>query len=77
MMVHARLQDKFWAEAMERAAYIRNRTPTSAIKGNKTPLEVWSGNKPVFSHLKLFGCSVYAYVPETQRKKLDKKAMKL
>ena len=49
---------------------------TSAIKGNKTPLEVWSGKKPNVSHLKLFGCMVYAHVPDAQRQKLDKKAVK-
>ena len=38
MMVHAGLPDRFWAEAVECAAYIRNRTPMSAVKGNKTPL---------------------------------------
>ena len=39
MMAHADLPEKYWAEAVETAAYIRNRTPTTAIKGNKTPLE--------------------------------------
>ena len=63
---------------MECAAYIRNRTRTSAIKGNKPPLlEVWSGKKPDVSHLKMFGCMAYAHMPDAQRQKLDKKAMKL
>ena len=55
MMVHAGLPDKFWAEDVECAPYIRNRTPTSAIKGNKIPVEVWSGKKPDVLHMKYLG----------------------
>ena len=77
MMDHTGLPNRFWTEAVECAAYIRNRTPTSAIKGNKTPLEGWTGKKPDVSHFKVFGCMVYAHVSDAQRQKLDKKAVKL
>ena len=40
MMAHAGLLDRYWAEAVDAAAYIRNRTTTSSIKGCKTPYEV-------------------------------------
>ena len=70
MMFHSGLLDTFWAEAVQCAAYIRNRTPTSAIKGNKTPLEVWSEKRSDVSHLKVFGCVAYAHVPDAQRQKL-------
>ena len=62
---------------METASYIRNRTPTSALEGNKTPFETWSGRKPDVSKLKVFGCIAYAHVPDAQRQKLDQKAVKL
>ena len=39
MMAYAGLPDKYWAEAVDTAAYIRNRTSTSSIKGNKTPCQ--------------------------------------
>ena len=32
MMAHAGLPERFWAEAVETAAHIRNHTPTTAIK---------------------------------------------
>ena len=52
-------------------------TPTIAIKSNKTPLEVWSGNKPDVLQFE----SVYVYgvthVPDAQMQKLDQKAIKL
>ena len=77
MMAHAGLPDKYWAEAVECAAYIRNRTPTTTFKESKIPLEVWSGRKPNISHLKVFGCMAYAHIPDSQRNKLDKKTVKL
>ena len=77
MMAHAGLPERFWAEAVETAAYIRNRTPTTAIKDTKTPMEVWNGNVPNIANMKVFGCMAYAHVPDVQRKKLDKKAVKL
>ena len=77
MMAHAKLSDKYWAEAVACAAYLRNRTPTSALQGSRMPLEVWSGRKPDISHLRMFECVAYAHVPDSQRQKLDKKAAKL
>ena len=77
MMVHTGLPNRFWAEAVECAAYIRNHPRTSAIKGNKTALKVWSGKNPDVSHLKVFGCMAYTYVLDAQRQKPGKKAVKL
>ena len=39
-----------WAEAARTAVYVQNRSPHQAI-GNKTPEEVFSGEKPEVSHL--------------------------
>lgn len=39
MMSHAKLPDKYWAEAIATAAYLKNRTPTNAMKQDKTPFE--------------------------------------
>ena len=65
-MAHAGLPDKYWTEAVDVAAYIRNRTSTSSIKGYKTPLQVWSGEKPNIGHLKVFGYTAFAHIPDTQ-----------
>ena len=43
----------------------------------KTPYERWYGRIPNVSHFRVFGCIAYAHVPETERRKLDKKATKL
>ena len=54
MVYHAGLSKSFWAEAINTAAYIRNRIVTSA--SGMTPHERWYGRAPDVSHLKVFGC---------------------
>ena len=77
MIAHAALPNIFWAEAISTAAYVRNRLPTTALKENETPYERWYGRKPDVSHLRVFGCMAYAHVPDSERRKLDKKSEKM
>ena len=77
MLSHAGLSNRYWAEAVATAAYIRNRTPTAAFKEEQTPYERWYGKRPNVSHLKVFGCMAFAHIPDAQRQKLDKKSEKL
>ena len=74
MLYHANLPQKFWAEAISTAAYLRNRCPTSSFKG-ATPYERWFGVKPDVEHLRVFGCKVYVHIPDEKRRKLDAKAV--
>ena len=39
------LGQEFWAEAVETACYLVNRSPSSALEDN-IPHEVWTGKKP-------------------------------
>ena len=57
-------------EATNTATYILNRSPHKKIIG-KTPEEMWTGNKVDLSHLRIFGCTAYARIPEEKRQKLD------
>ena len=77
MLAHANLPEYYWAEAVATAVHIKNRTPTTALKEDKTPFEMWYEKKPNVTNLKVFGCVAYAHIPETQRQKLDKKSEKL
>ena len=77
MIAHAKLPNKYWAEAVATAAYIRNRTPTTAIKENVIPYKKWYERKPNVDNFKVFGCIAYAHIPESQRRKLDKKSKNL
>ena len=75
MLSESKLPQKFWAEALSTATYLRNRSPTAALSG-KTPYESWTGIKPSVKNLRVFGCIAYSHVPKDERKKLDPKARK-
>ena len=77
MMAQAELPECYWAEAVATAAYLRNRVPTKSLKST-TPYEKWFERKPDLSHIRVFGCMCYAYIPEVNKKgKLSNKAEKL
>jgi len=46
----AKLPHTFWAEALSTSVYVRNRSPTMAVRG-MTPVEAWIGEKPNVEHL--------------------------
>ena len=75
MLQHSGLSNVFWAEAINTAAYVLNRAPTSAVK-DKTLQEAWYGKKPTVQHFRVFGCNAYAHVPDEKRTKLDPKSIK-
>ena len=51
-----------------------NHSPSISLDG--VVLErVWSGKNISYSHLKVFGCKVFAHVPKKKRLKLDDKVV--
>jgi hypothetical protein len=76
MLNGANLPFTFWAEAVNTAVYIRNRSTSKGLGiVDKTPEEVWTGRKPNISNLRKFGCKAYAMINE-YRHKLQPKARK-
>ncbi|KZS18184.1 Uncharacterized protein APZ42_015714 [Daphnia magna] len=65
---------ELWAEATNCAVYLRNRVLGKALE-NKTPYEAWT-RKPILSHIRNFGCTAYAHIPEDERSKFAPKAIK-
>jgi hypothetical protein len=63
MIYEAKLPDYLWDYAAEHAAYLRNRVLTAAVK-KKTPIEAYTGEKPMIRKLRIFGCAVYPIVPK-------------
>jgi hypothetical protein len=55
LLLQSKLPESFWAEAINCAAYIRNRCPTKGVNENKTPYERFFGYKPTVSYFKIFG----------------------
>ena len=59
-----------WAETTRTFVYMQNISPHRVL-GNKTPEEMFLGEKPKVSHLRIFGCPVYIHVPKEKRSKLE------
>lgn len=76
MMIECGLAPSFWAEAVQTAVYILNRTPTSANDG-RSPYEKLHGVPPRIHHLRRFGCLAYITIPkELQQGKFIARAQK-
>ncbi|KAK9692781.1 Reverse transcriptase (RNA-dependent DNA polymerase) [Popillia japonica] len=76
-MLYAKDLPKYlWAEAVNSAVYILNRTSNTQLEG-MTSYEAWTGKKPSLDHIRTFGSEAFVHVPKEKREKLDKKSMKL
>jgi hypothetical protein len=62
MMGFTDLPINLWGYALEAAAYLLNKVPS-------TPYEIWKGRKPNLKHIRIWGCP--AYVKKLQTDKLD------
>lgn len=72
LLLESNLPNIFWAEAVNTANYLKNRSPTRNSDG-RTPFEAWTGKVPDLSHLKVFGCNVFYLNREPGRGKLDER----
>lgn len=72
MLSDVNLPNNFWTEAAATAAYLINRSPSTAIE-LKTPMKRWSGYAPNLSNLRIFGCVAYAHINQG---KLEPRALK-
>jgi hypothetical protein len=74
MLTAANLPRSLWAEAVRHSFWLRNRAPTQALKRQKTPHEMATGDKPDLSNLQPFGADVW--VKRLNVGKLEPQAMK-
>lgn len=65
---------RFWAEAMQTAAYVINRIPQLGLKF-VSPFELLWKVKPNVSYFRVFGCVCYVFIPNHIRSKLEMKAI--
>ncbi|KAL1234498.1 Retrovirus-related Pol polyprotein from transposon RE2 [Trichinella spiralis] len=70
--LHTKFGQRFWGEPVCTAAFLQNRLPSRSI--SKTPFELWTGNKPNVSHIRIFGSKAYCYIPKQKRRKWVNKA---
>ena len=74
MLHHNSVPADFWAEALDCAAYVRNRVTSRGIPSDKTPFELWMGRKPDISHLKVFGSQCWYKVPQIRLTSLNSRS---
>ena len=71
-MIHAHdLPYNLWEEAVAYATYLKNRSPTCALKRHITPDESFWGKKPDISTLQEFGCKCWVLQQDGKNSKLD------
>ena len=75
MLLSAKLEGSFWADACHTAVYIQNRLSTR-VQHRGTPFEAWFGHKPDISHLRIFGSTCYMHIHKTLRTKFQPTAIK-
>ena len=73
MWHHAGLSNGFWIYAVKAKLHMYNITPIKHTD-YKTPKELWSGQKPNNSHLRVFGCLAWVYILKKRRYKLQPKS---
>lgn len=74
MIIDGKLSTRFWAEAINTAAYLVNRLPCG--DSNKSPEELWSSKRPDVDNLRVFGCSAMVHIPKQKRAKFEPKSFK-
>src|SRR5215471_1167307 len=70
ILADSNLPKRLWMEIASTVVYLKNRSPTSAVK-DMTPYEAWHKEKPDLSHLQIISTKAYVHVPKDLRKKLD------
>ena len=74
MRFDACIPQSWWEFSFEHAAHVYNRTPMKRLNW-RTPYELLHGSKPDISHLRVFGCGAYVYLPpEVRKNKLSPKS---
>lgn len=69
MLLDSALPPALWAEAIQAAAFIRNRMFNSATKC--IPYEALYGTLPPLHRLRAFGCRVWSHIDDNLRHKMD------
>lgn len=75
LLFDSELKKRFFAEAVNTANYLRNRSIASGLNG-KTPYQMRHDKKPDLSNLRIFGSIAMVYIPKEKRLKFDKKSVK-
>ena len=67
--------DGFWTEALQTTVNIINMSPSRPL-GLRMPQELWTGCKPNYEKLRIFGCEAHTLIPKDDRCKLEPRSKK-
>ena len=76
MWHHTGLSNGFWIYAVKAKLTAYNVTPI-IWADYKTLKELWSGDKPDISHLRVFGCLAWVHILKKRRHKLKLKSQEM
>jgi len=65
MLHDAQMSTGFWAEAVQVAAHIINRSPSSSK--HATPFQLFYGHQPSIAHIRVFGAQASVLIPAQKR----------
>ena len=65
MMGFFTMSISFWRYTLESACYVLNRLFSKSV--SKIPYEIWTGRKPVLTHLRVWGCPAYVKCLKTDK----------
>ena len=74
MLAHKEINNRFWAQALATAVYVRNRVTSSVLPPNTIPHHKWMGKAPSLSHVRVFGSKGWYILPKQKVRKLDPRA---
>ena len=74
MILSKNLPLSLWAEAVNTAIYVLNKTVWTA--DGVTPYEMWVGKTPNLKHLRIFGSEAFVHIPKQFTQKFDARAKK-
>ena len=59
ILSNASLPNEYWAESLATTIHLINRSPNKNLE-SKVAEEVWFGKPPLYKHLRVFDCKVFA-----------------
>ena len=68
-MADCKFPPTLWGECVQTVAYLKDRTPTRTLK-DKTPYEMYYGQKPDLSHLHEIRCKAFVLIQSKDRPKI-------
>lgn len=75
ILFQSKVPHQLWVETFFTANFLRNLLPSSALQEHTSLYELLHNKPPVYSSLKIFGCSCYPYLRPYATNKFDPKSL--